>query len=187
MKRDELKELGVEKIDEVMALYGKSVNTYKDEITKLENKVIALQKEIVEKTDTTTEKDATIKDLETKVGNLDETQKQLEELKATIAERELKELQAKEQELFIKEFDALVGERKFINDYTKNAVVKEFKTALEGKDDANKQDVFNNLVKDKEDLFENPNKVKIPKTGEVNTNATKEAHYRRLMGLEDEK
>lgn len=182
MKRDELKELiGEEKLDEVMALYGKSVNTLKVELDGLKTQLAELENTKGASDKTLGEKDKTIKELETKISTLDTTQKELEELKTKIAERELNELKAKEESNVLSEFNTLVGDRKFINEYTKNAVIEQFKEAL--KANPNKEEVFTTLTKDKTDLFESPNKVEIPATGDVDANITKEAHARELMGL----
>lgn len=167
MKRDELKELGVEKIDEVMAIYGKSVNTYKEEIDTLKTELDTLKTSVEETTEETTEKDKQIKDLETKINLFNETQKELEDLKTSIAEQEQAKKEAEQNEKFESDLNAILGDRKFINDYTRQALVNELKTELEGKEDAKLDDVFNELTKDREDLFSNPNPVEIPPTKEV--------------------
>ena len=63
-------------------------------------------------------------------------------------------------------------------DFTKNAIINELKTAL--KDSANigksAQDLFEEMTKDKNDLFVNPNQfVDMPEPTNVDSTLTKEA------------
>ena len=53
-----------------------------------------------------------------------------------------------------------IGDKKFVNDYTKNSIVSEIKKALSDEKNAGKstKDLFEEITKDKEGIFENPNK-----------------------------
>ena len=84
----------------------------------------------------------------------------------------------------------MFGDKKFVNEYTKNAIISDIKTALKDSNNAGKsaKDLFEELTKDKEGIFDNPNKgVSTPPTGDVNTGLAKENHDRELLGLEPKK
>ena len=67
---------------------------------------------------------------------------------------------------------------------------RSIKTALKDSNNAGKsvKDLFEELTKDKEGIFSNPNPgVSTPPTGDVNTGLAKENHDRELLGLEPKK
>ena len=55
----------------------------------------------------------------------------------------------------------MIGDKKFVNDYTKNSIINEVKTAL--KDNANlgksAKDLFEQITNGKDGIFANPNQV----------------------------
>lgn len=111
---------------------------------------------------------ATIDDLKAQIEKAPKSD-DMENLKSKIAEYEQKEADRTAQEKAKAEYDILtrnineaVGEKKFVNDFTKNAIIDEIKTAL--KDSANMgksaKDLFEEITKDKQGIFENPNPQK---------------------------
>lgn len=166
-------ELDKETIDTIMAEHGKLITEAKEKTQELENKV---------------------KDYETKIGELSskaetntKVQEELDNLKKSIAENEAKAKAKAEDEILTKNITSAFGDKKFVNDYTKNAIVNDIKTALKDSNNAGKsaKDLFEELTKDKEGIFDNPNKgVSTPPTGDVNTGLAKENHDRELLGLE---
>lgn len=87
--------------------------------------------------------------------------KKIADLQKEIDDRKTADEQAVKDKAMADRFGAAIGEKKFLNDFTRNGVLGEFKTALddkanEGKSDA---DVFASLIKDREGLFENPNPI----------------------------
>lgn len=162
-------ELDKETIDTIMAEHGKLITEAKEKTQELENKV---------------------KDYETKIDELSskaetntKVQEELDNLKKSIAENEAK---AKDDAL-TKNITSAFGDKKFVNEYTKNAIVNDIKTALKDSNNAGKsaKDLFEELTKDKDGIFSNPNPgVSIPPTGDVNTELAKENHDRELLGLE---
>lgn len=166
-------ELDKETIDTIMAEHGKLITEAKEKTQELENKV---------------------KDYETKIGELSskaetntKVQEELDNLKKSIAENEAKAKAKAEDEILTKNITSAFGDKKFVNDYTKNAIVNDIKTALKDNNNAGKsaKDLFEELTKDKEGIFDNPNKgVSTPPTGDVNTGLAKENHDRELLGLE---
>ena len=169
-------ELDKETIDTIMAEHGKLITEAKEKTQDLENKV---------------------KDYETKIGELSskaetntKVQEELDNLKKSIAENEAKAKAKAEDEILTKNITSAFGDKKFVNDYTKNAIVNDIKTALKDSNNAGKsaKDLFEELTKDKEGIFDNPNKgVSTPPTGDVNTGLVKENHDRELLGLEPKK
>ena len=92
----------------------------------------------------------------------------IEALKTKIAEYEQAEQKRKEAEETAKK-DAIltnnileaIKDKKFVNDYTKNSIISEIKKGLSDSNNAGKsaKDIFEALVKDRTDIFENPNKI----------------------------
>lgn len=160
------KEFESDLIEEIMAEYGKKVSTDKKAIETLKQK-------LVETENLANTYKTAMNEVEEDFLIAKNSQKELEELKASIAEQEAQRKEAEETEKFETDLNAILGDRKFINEYTRQAVINEFKEALEGKEDANKEDVFNELTKDREDLFSNPNKVDLPKIEEVDQEVNK--------------
>lgn len=166
-------ELDKETIDTIMAEHGKLITEAKEKTQDLENKV---------------------KDYESKIGELSskaetnaKVQEELDNLKKSIAENEAKAKAKAEDEILTKNITSVFGDKKFVNEYTKNAIISDIKTALKDSNNAGKsaKDLFEELTKDKEGIFDNPNKgVSTPPTGDVNTGLAKENHDRELLGLE---
>lgn len=173
--REFLKGLDLDKemIDTIMAEHGKLITEAKEKTQELENKV---------------------KDYESKIGELSskaedntKVQEELDNLKKSIAENEAKAKAKAEDDALTKNITSAFGDKKFVNEYTKNAIIGDIKTALKDSNNVGKsaKDLFEELTKDKEGIFDNPNKgVSTPPTGDVNTGLAKENHDRELLGLE---
>lgn len=166
-------ELDKETIDTIMAEHGKLITEAKEKTQELENKV---------------------KDYESKIGELSskaetntKVQEELDNLKKSIAENEAKAKAKAEDEILTKNITSAFGDKKFVNEYTKNAIISDIKTALKDSNNAGKsaKDLFEELTKDKDGIFSNPNPgVSTPPTGDVNTGLAKENHDRELLGLD---
>ena len=178
MTRDFLRglELDKETIETIMYEYGKLTTEAKEKTQELENKV---------------------KEYETKIGELSskaetntKVQEELDNLKKSIAENEAKAKAKAEDDALTKNITSAFGDKKFVNEYTKNAIINDIKTALKDSNNAGKsaKDLFEELTKDKDGIFSNPNPgVSTPPTGDVNTGLAKENHDRELLGLEPKK
>ena len=176
--REFLKGLDLDKetIDTIMAEHGKLITEAKEKTQELENKV---------------------KDYESKIGELSskaedntKVQEELDNLKKSIAENEAKAKAKAEDDALTKNITSAFGDKKFVNEYTKNAIISDIKTALKDSNNAGKsaKDLFEELTKDKEGIFDKPDKgVSTPPTGDVNTGLAKENHDRELLGLEPKK
>ena len=176
--RDFLKGLDLDKetIDTIMAEHGKLITEAKEKTQDLENKVKDYESKIEE--------------LSSKAEDNTKIQEELDNLKKSIAENEAKAKAKAEDDALTKNITSAFGDKKFVNEYTKNAIISDIKTALKDSNNAGKsvKDLFEELTKDKEGIFDNPNKgVSTPPTGDVNTGLAKENHDRELLGLEPKK
>lgn len=146
--------LSKEEIKSILAEHGKSVKT---ETEKVESKY---KKDIEEYR-------TTIDDLKEKIEKAPKSD-ELENLKQTIADMEAKEQQRiadekarKDDEILTNNIIDAFGDKKFVNDYTKNAIINDIKNGLKDANNGGKsaKDLFEEYTKDKSDIFENPNKI----------------------------
>ena len=144
--------LSKEEIKSIIAEHGKSI---KVETDKVESKY---------KEDIDSYK-STIDDLKTQISKAPKSD-EIESLKSKIADYEQKETDRiakekadKEDRILTENILSVVGDKKFVNDYTKDSIVNQIKAKL--KDEANlgksTKDLFEELTKDKEGIFSNPN------------------------------
>ena len=155
MKRENLDFLEGEQIDKVMALYGKAMDKNNKEIEKL--------------TDTKKELEEKISTYENKINEFNEIVKdnadwktKYEELQTSIKEQEAKK-QAEEQDKILTEnINNLFEGKTFTSEYARNGLMKDIKDGLNKPENKGKgiQDLFNELTKDKTDIFVNPNQQK---------------------------
>lgn len=154
MKREFLKDLGLEgeTIDKIMAEYGKDVNSNQVELDKVNSK---LEKS---NADLQTYKDKVV-ELEKVSNDSSKVKEELENLKKSIAEREEQEKVQQKEEMLTKNINEAIADKKFINDYTKNAIINEIKTSLGKEENAGKsiKDLFEGITKDQTGIFVNPN------------------------------
>ena len=141
-------ELDKETIDTIMAEHGKLITEAKEKTQELENKV---------------------KDYETKIDELsskDETntkvQEELDKLKTQIAEEKKQKEQEDLEATLNKNVLEAIGDKEFVNERTKNAIINEVKTALQDKANVGKsaKDIFETITKDSTDIFKNKNELK---------------------------
>ena len=144
-------------------------------------------------------KESAIKELKEKIENAPKSD-EMESLKEKIADYEQKEAnriaeeQAKEKDnLLNKNISEVISDKQFINDYTRNAIINEVKVALNDESNIGKstKDIFDEIVKDKEGIFVNPNQPSIPAVSDdVFTQVDKEAFnkmgYQERLTLKEE-
>ena len=133
-------DLDPETIDTIMAEHGKLVTKDKEELQTLKSKIQTLE-----------ESSKNAEELQTKFNELN---KQIEEAEA--------QKKAKEQDdILMNNINAVIGDKKFVNDFTKNAIVDKIKVALN--DDANigksAKDLFNEITEGQKGIFVNPNQI----------------------------
>ena len=141
-------ELDKETIDTIMAEHGKLITEAKEKTQELENKV---------------------KDYETKIDELSskaetntKVQEELDTLKKQIAEEKKQKEQEDLEATLNKNVLEAIGDKEFVNERTKNAIINEVKTALQDKANVGKsaKDIFETITKDSTDIFKNKNELK---------------------------
>src|SRR5699024_1849727 len=146
--------LSKEEIKSIIAKHGEYIKTETEKVEKQYKEEINEYK-------------TTIDDLKGQIKNAPKSD-ELESLKGKIADYEQKEAdriakqKAKEEDdILTKNIVEVIGDKKFVNDYTKNSIINEVKTAL--KDNANlgksAKDLFEQITNGKDGIFANPNQV----------------------------
>ena len=127
-----------ETVDTIMAEYGKLVTKDKEEIQNLKSQIVNL-------------KESSGADWKTK----------FEELDAQIKKQEADKTAKEKDDMLTNNINQVFGDKRFVNDITKNAIVNEIKTALNDSANAGKsaKDLFEEITKDKKDIFANPNQL----------------------------
>lgn len=155
MRREDLDFLEGEQIDKVMALYGKSI-TKKD-------------KEIETLTDSNKELEEKVATYETKINEFNESAKdnadwktKFEELQTSIKEREEKKKAEEQDKILTDNINALFEGKTFTSEYARSGLLNDIKKELNNPSNKGKgiQDLFDELTKDKTDIFTNPNQMK---------------------------
>ena len=133
-------DLDSELIDTIMAEHGKLVTKDKEELQALKSQM---------------------KELKENSKNADELQAKYDELVKANEEREAQKKAKEEDDVLTKNINEIFGDKKFVNDFTKNAIVDKIKTAL--KDSANMgksaKDLFEEITNGQEGIFANPNQL----------------------------
>ena len=138
-----------------MALYGKAIAKKDKEIETLTNS----KKELEDKVTT----------YETKINEFNESAKdnadwksKYEELQTSIKEQEAKQKAEEEDKILTDNINALFEGKTFTSDYARNGLMNDIKNGLNNPENKGKgiQDLFNELTKDKTDIFANPNQQK---------------------------
>ena len=155
MKRDNLDFLEEEQIEKVMALYGKAIAKKDKEIETLTDN----KKELEEKVAT----------YETKINEFNESAKEnadwqskYEELQTSIKEQEAKKQAEEQDKILTNNINALFEGKTFTSEYARNGLLNDIKAGLNNPENKGKgiQDLFDELTKDKTDIFANPNQMK---------------------------
>ena len=155
MRRDDLDFLESEQVEKVMSLYGKAIAKKDKEIETLTNS----KKELEDKVTT----------YETKINEFNESAKdnadwksKYEELQTSIKEQEAKKKAEEEDKILTDNINALFEGKTFTSDYARNGLMNDIKSGLNNPENKGKgiQDLFNELTKDKTDIFANPNQQK---------------------------
>ena len=155
MKRDNLDFLEEEQIEKVMALYGKAIAKKDKEIETLTDN----KKELEEKVAT----------YETKINEFNESAKEnadwqskYEELQTSIKEQEAKKQAEEQDKILTNNINALFEGKTFTSEYARSGLLNDIKNGLNKPENKGKgiQDLFDELTKDKTDIFTNPNQIK---------------------------
>ena len=140
-------ELDKETIDTIMAEHGKLITEAKEKTQELENKV--------------KEYESKIEELSSKAETNTKVQEELDKLKTQIAEEKKQKEQEDLEATLNKNVLEAIGDKEFVNERTKNAIINEVKTALQDKANVGKsaKEIFEAITKDSTDIFKNKNKL----------------------------
>lgn len=148
-------DLGKETIDTIMAEYGKNVQGLKEEKDSLSQKVNTYESEI--------------KNLKESSKQSNDWKSKFETLEQKIKQQEAEEKAKTEDKILTDNIISAFGDKKFTSDYVKNGLITDIKTELTKAENKGKgiKEIFESLTKDKDGIFENPNKpVDMPPLGE---------------------
>ena len=155
MKREDLADFTDEQKDLVMSLYGKAITKKDKEVENLKND----KKELEEKIST----------YETKIDEFNESAKdnadwklKYEELQTSIKEQEAQKKAEEQDKMITANINELFEGKTFTSEYARNGLLNDIKEGLNKPENKGKgiQDLFNELTKDKTDIFTNPNQIK---------------------------
>lgn len=155
MKREDLVDLTEEQKELVMSLYGKAITKKDKEIESLKNDNKSLEEKI--------------STYETKLNEFNETTKEnaewktkFEELQTSIKEQEAKRTAEEQDKILTNNINALFEGKTFTSEYARNGLLKDIKEGLNKPENKGKgiQELFDDLTKDKTDIFTNPNQLK---------------------------
>lgn len=158
MKRKDLEELGLEKevVDKIMELNGDSINNLKLQIKSLESDKKSLESQI-------------------KQDDGVNWKEKYEVLDAKVKQDEADKKAKEENEILEKSILESLGNKKFSSDYVKKGILEDVKAELNKSENKGKgvKEILDILTKDKEGIFENPNKpADMPPAGDGNNNST---------------
>ena len=141
-------DLDKETIDTIMAEHGKLITEAKEKTQELENKVKDYESKIDE--------------LSSKAETNTKVQEELDTLKKQIAEEKKQKEQEDLEATLNKNVLEAIGDKEFVNERTKNAIINEVKTALQDKANVGKsaKEIFEAITKDSTDIFKNKNELK---------------------------
>lgn len=146
--------LSKEEIKSILAKHGDYIKTEKE---KIENEY----KSQLEDNKTT------ISELKAQIEKAPKSD-EMENLKTKIAEyekqnadREARQKAEEEDNILINNINSVLGDKKFVNDYTKNSIINEVKTALKDKANIGKsaKDLLEEITNGKDGIFVNPNQI----------------------------
>lgn len=123
--------------------------------------------------------------LKESIGNTEEMQKKIDTLQQSIDERKAADEAAALEKATADRFNAVCGEAKFLNEFTKNGLFAEFKTALA--DDANKtksdKDIYEAITNGKDNIFMPDGGIPGVASSTGGTSTVSDNDVREIMGL----
>ena len=134
-------DLDNELIDTIMAEHGKLVTKDKEELQTLKSQM---------------------KELKENSKNAEELQSKYDELVKANEEREAKQKAEEEDKVLTNNINALFEGKTFTSEYARSGLLNDIKAGLNKPENKGKgiQDLFDELTKDKTDIFTNPNEIK---------------------------
>ena len=134
-------ELDNELIDTIMAEHGKIVTRDKEELQTLKSQM---------------------KELKENSKSADELQVKYDELVKANEEREAKQKAEEQDKILTENINALFEGKTFTSEYARNGLLNDIKAGINNPENKGKgiQELFDELTKDKTDIFTNPNQMK---------------------------
>ena len=157
MTREELKKIveGItdEQLDKILGINGADINKAKNGVDSLKNEIETLKnakKELAEKVTTLTDS----------AGTAENYKKELEKLQKEIKDKAEAEAKQKADSELTAAIENSFGDKKFSSDYVRRGIIADMKAEIAKPENKGKgySEIFEALTKDKEGLFENPNK-----------------------------
>ena len=146
--------LSKEDIKNILKKHGEYIKTETD-------KVEADYKQQIEDNKTTISELKAQIEKAPKTDEMESLKNKIAEYEQSEADRTAKQKAKEEDDILTKNITDVFGDKKFVNDFTKNAIMNEIKTAL--KDSANMgksaKDLFEEITNGKDGIFANPNQV----------------------------
>ncbi len=145
--------LSKEEIKSILTEHGKTVTNETEKVkTDLTNEINTYK--------------TTITNLETQIKSMPSStevtklQNEIDEMKKAETKRLADEKARQEDETLTNNIVSAFGDKKFTSDYVKNGLIADIKSELKKTENAGKgiKEIFESLTKDKEGIFENPNK-----------------------------
>ena len=146
--------LSKEEIKSILAKHGDYIkietekvdNKYKDQLEDNKTTISELKAQI-EKAPKTDE----MENLKNKIAEYEQNE----------ADRTAKQKAKEEDDILTNNISQVFGDKKFVNDFTKNAIMNEIKTALKDSNNMGKsaKDLFEEITNGKEGIFINPNQI----------------------------
>lgn len=188
MKREDLKKIIPDITDEQITSI---LDLRSAEIGKTNHDIDDLKDQLKKKNGEIEDYKTRVSELEKASGDIESLNAKIKELQDQITAREKADNEAKAEKELSGRFNTAAGDGKFINDFTRNGIYAEFKTALDdesnkGKSDA---DIYAALIKDRNGIFENPNPLTDTgnPNGGGNPSDVDDAKIRAAMGLPPKK
>ena len=179
--------LSKEEIKSILAEHGKSIKTETEKVKSKYEADVNNYKTTIDELNKQIEKAP-------KSDEVENLKTQIADFKQKEADREAKAQEAEKDNILTNNILEVFGDKKFVNDYTKNSIINEIKANLKDGKNVGKsaKDIFEEITKDKEGIFVNPNKPKDlpgvnPKIFEgVDKDAFNKMGYRERLELKNE-
>lgn len=183
-----LKGIGIEVPEESKAEFDKAfLENYKtvNDYNKQKTKIDSLNENLKNANDKISELGETLKSYEGTDETITNLRAQVEDFKQKEQDRINAEKLEKEDAELTAKIKNEIGEVEFVNQYTEESIFNSIKKGLQEDTTKGAKQIFDELTKDKEGIFKNPQQVAIPKSeiGTKPTDLTKENRLREIMGL----
>ncbi|MDR2046525.1 MAG: phage scaffolding protein [Clostridiales bacterium] len=180
MDRKQLEELGLEKdvINKIMDIHSADVKKHESDMASVKGERDAEKKRAEQL-------QQSVDGLKPLSETNEAIKKELETLKAAQKEAEEKAKAEAADKTLTDGIRAVFGDKKFINEYTENAVIAQIKAEYGKPENAPKgvAKIFEELTKDKDGIFASSNPALPPKMGGLDLNPVTDDKLRAVMGL----